>query len=266
MEPVRKAVQKGRFYPAEPNDIVKMIDHWERILAQAGKDDKKYIPEMIVAPHAGYIFSGFTANTAFRFMPEKNPETVVVIGPSHYEYIPGVSAGPFRWYETPFGFMPGDLSLLSELNKHFELVFHPPAHAREHSTEVEFPFTAYYTPDAKILELIYGDVSTDYLKEIIKFLLALPGVAVVISTDLSHYYPQEKANSLDAYCVEGTQLEDSRHIMQGCEACGKPGLVAAVDAAREKDLKAQVLDYRTSGDVTGEYSSVVGYMSAVFYK
>ena len=266
MEPVRKAVQKGRFYPAEANDIVKMIDHWERILSQAEKDEKKWIPEMIVAPHAGYIYSGFTANTAFRLMPEKNPETVVIIGPSHYEYIAGVSAGPFRWYETPFGFMPGDLSLLSQLNKHFELVFHPPAHAREHSTEVEFPFTAYYMPEAKILELIYGDVSPDYLKGIIRFLLDIPGVAVVISTDLSHYYPQEQANRLDAYCVEGTQTENTDLLMKGCEACGKTGLVAAVDAAREEGLKAQVLDYRTSGDVTGDYSGVVGYMSAVFYK
>ncbi len=266
MELVRKAVQKGRFYPAEANDILKMIRHWELILEQNGLDQVEITPEAIVSPHAGYIYSGFTANTAHRLMPHKNPQTVVVIGPSHYVYIPGMSLGPFKWYETPFGFVEGDLVLAEDLSGRFDFVYEPGAHQREHSTEVQFPFIAHYMPQARILEIIYGDVHPDKLREVIDYLLSIPGVGVVVSTDLSHYYPAEKAKILDSYCINATQKIDPLLLESGCEACGKTGLEAMLLSARDLQLKSRVLDYRTSGDVTGDYSSVVGYMSAAFYK
>ena len=263
---IRTAAQSGRFYPANPEEIIKMINHWEWILEQSDLKSKEIIPESIIAPHAGYIYSGFTANTVHRLLPLKKPETVVVMGPSHYVHIPGFSMGYFNGYETPFGIARGDVKLAKHLAGNFEFVFEPLAHEKEHSTETQFPFITYYNPGAKILEMIYGAISPQELEKIIAFLLKIPSIALVVSTDLSHFHTQEKAYSLDKYCLNGVEHQRVELLESGCEACGKTGLEALTLSAIANNFKTQVLDYSTSGDVTGDYSSVVGYMSAVVYK
>ena len=263
MELIRPAANRGKFYPYKAEDILAMIRHWNQILDQAENYPASLKPNAIISPHAGYVYSGFTANAAHRLLGNAKPERVLVVGPSHHVYFQGMSLGPFAGYETPFGTVPAARELLDEIKDFDGITYAPKAHALEHSTETQFPFIAHYT-GAKILELIYGDTPYTALVPVLVKALQTPGTAVVISTDLSHYYDQDKANRLDAACLEGVRMGDLQLLASPCEACGKIGLMAMVEAARRLGLKPHLIDYRTSGDVTGDYSAVVGYMSAAY--
>jgi AmmeMemoRadiSam system protein B len=115
-----------------------------------------------------------------------------------------------------------------------------------------------------VVELVYGDESPQKLSEVIEYLLLDPETAVVISTDLSHYYDIKKANTLDSICLDAVKTLNDSELHEGCEACGKIGVEAMLIAAKEKGLRSILLDYRTSADASGDKSQVVGYMSAAF--
>ena len=265
MELIRPAANRGKFYPYKAADILAMIKHWNEILDQAENYPATLRPLSIISPHAGYVYSGFTANAAHRLLGNRAPAQVLVVGPSHHVYFRGMSMGPFTGYETPFGTVEAATELYEELHVFPGMNYAPKAHLVEHSTETQFPFLAHYT-QASILELIYGDVPYTELVPVLLKALQTPGTAVVISTDLSHYYDQDKANRLDAACLEGVRLGDLQLLASPCEACGKIGLMAMVEAAHRLGLKPHLIDYRTSGDITGDYSAVVGYMSAAYTK
>ncbi len=267
MELIRKAGNMGKFYPANPKEIEMMIKAWNEILNK-NIEDKNILnlkPRAIVSPHAGYVYSGFTANFAHRLVPNTQPKRVIVIGPSHHVYIRGISAGYFDAYQTPFGLLKGDKDYLKELSQYFNFTFEENAHYLEHSTETQFPFVKHYEPEVKIVELIYG--ITDYLEvaDVMEYILRDPDNAIVISTDLSHFYTQEVANELDNNCVMGLAYKNLEIVQEKCEACGKTGLEAIIKVAKDLYLNTKVLDYRTSGDITGDKKSVVGYMSGVVF-
>ncbi len=263
MELIRTATNRGRFYPAEAGEIRRMINRWNAILD--GMDDYPVSakPKAIVAPHAGYVYSGFTANASHRLLGNAGAREVLVVGPSHHVYFQGMSIGPFAGYETPFGMLKGSRELYDFLAGKFDFGFERRAHGVEHSTETQFPFIRYYNPETAIVELIYGDTDFRELVPVLKSVLQRPGTAVVISTDLSHYYDQHTANRLDAHCLEAVRHGDLQEMVR-CEACGKIGLTAMIAAADALQLQPRLVDYRTSGDITGDYSAVVGYMSAIY--
>ena len=267
MELIRPAGNRGKFYPAQGVEIEQMIATWNQILDKNITDKSVYdlTVKAIVAPHAGYVYSGFTANYAHRVLGARHPERVIVVGPSHHVYIRGISAGYFDAYETPFGMLQGDKAYLKELSQYFSFTFEEEAHYLEHSTETQFPFLKYYNPDVKIVELIYGN--TDYLElaDIFEYILRDPHNAIVISTDLSHYHPQNVAHELDNYCLVAFEYKNIELSLEKCEACGKIGLTGIIKTSLDLYLETKVLDYRTSGDITGDTSSVVGYMSGVVY-
>ena len=255
----------GQFYPDSAAEITRMIEHYNKILDENLKDKSVLAlkPRAIIVPHAGYVYSAFTANFAFRLLANTDAKRVVVIGPSHRVYVQGTSVSDYDSYETPFGALPIDKSLVKDLEEKFGLIFAPEAH-QEHSTEVQMPFVKYYDPDASVVELVYGDENPARLAEVIDYLLGDPDTVVVISTDLSHYYDIEKANTLDSICMQAVAELDPAKLHQGCEACGKIGVEAMLLAAKKRGLKPVLLDYRTSADASGDESQVVGYMSAAF--
>ena len=126
------------------------------------------------------------------------------------------------------------------------------------------PFLKKYIPDAKVVEMVYGNENPKDLALIIEYLLNKPNTAVVISTDLSHYYNIKKANRLDSICLNAVNELDPEKLNEGCEACGKIGMQALLIAAKKENLSPVLLDYRTSADASGDESQVVGYMSAAF--
>ena len=263
----RETAVAGQFYPATANEIEKMIEHYNTILDAHADTDALFSlkSRAVIVPHAGYIYSGFTANVALRLLGMQDVRRVVVIGPSHRVYLEGVSVAEYDSYETPFGALRVDKALVAELKAMYGVHFYPEAH-HEHSTEVQMPLVKYYMPDVSVVELVYGDASPAKIAEMIDYLLDDPHTAVVISTDLSHYYDIEKAKRLDSICLDAVMKLDVSELHQGCEACGKIGVEAMLIAARHKGLKPHILDYRTSADASGDKSQVVGYTSVAFTK
>ncbi len=263
---IRQTAVAGQFYPADAGEIDQMILHYNEILDEqlAEKDVLQVAPRAVIVPHAGYVYSAFTANIAFRLLANNTAlRRVVVIGPSHRAQVNGTSIADFDSYQTPLGDLPIERSLVKKLTSDFGLQFNPEAH-HEHSTEVQMPFIKEYLPDVSVVELVYGSEEPGRLAKVINYLLEDPETGIVISTDLSHYYDIEKAKRLDSICLDAVQKEDPAELHQGCEACGKIGVEAMLIAAREKGLKPLLLDYRTSADASGDESQVVGYMSAAF--
>ncbi len=267
MELIRPAGNSGKFYPDDPEAIKQMIIHWNNLLKKNLEDQKllKLNPEAIVAPHAGYVYSGFTANYGHRILGNLHPKRIIVAGPSHHVYIRGISAGYFDAYETPFGLVQGDKAYLKELNRYFNFTFEETAHYLEHSTETQFPFIKYYNPEAKLVELIYGNADYLELADIFEYILRDKDNAIVVSTDLSHFHRQNLANEIDSNCLVAFEYKNLEIGLDKCEACGKTGLNALIKTATDLYMTTKVLDYRTSGDITGDTARVVGYMSGVAY-
>ena len=262
---IRKDAVAGQFYPANKDEIEKMFAHYNKIVDESIKDKSvlELEPRAIIVPHAGYVYSAFTANIAFRLLKNSNAKRAVVIGPSHRVYVDGTSVAQYDNYETPFGNLSIDKKLADELIEKFGLHFQADAHA-EHSTEVQMPFVKNYLPNASVVELVYGNEDPHNLAKVIDHLLKDPDTVIVISTDLSHYYDIEKARQLDTICLDAVAKLNLQELHQGCEACGKIGVEAMLIAAKENSLKPTLLDYRTSADASGDKSQVVGYMSAAF--
>lgn len=257
----------GSFYPADANEITKMIDHYNTIL-QSHPDVLKSFDALhgdaIIVPHAGWVYSGFTANIAFRILAKSKPKTIVVIGPSHRVGFQGVSIADNQYYQTPLGDLVINSNLVKNLKHRFSLPYFPQAH-QEHSTEVQMPFIKYYLPDAQIIELVYAYAEPSLIEPIIAYALTFQDTAVVISTDLSHYYTLDEAQQRDSICLDAIEHEDTETLDKGCEACGMIGVKAMLHVAKQKGLKSTLLDYRTSADASGDTSRVVGYMSALFH-
>ncbi|WP_456322883.1 AmmeMemoRadiSam system protein B [Hydrogenimonas sp.] len=262
---IRETAVAGQFYPASAEEIEAMFAHFNKVLEENIKDPKllQMKTRAVIVPHAGYVYSGFTANIAHRLLGNSRVKRVVVIGPSHRVYVSGTSVGQYDLYETPLGDLPVDRVLADEIIQKFGMSFIPDAH-HEHSTEVQMPFIKKYLPDARVVEMVYGDESPIRLAPVIEWLLADPATGVVISTDLSHYYDIEKAKRLDSICLDAVSRLDPAELHRGCEACGKIGVEAMLIAARNLGLEPMLLDYRTSADASGDTSQVVGYMSAAF--
>ncbi len=256
----------GSFYPQSPVEISTMIDYFNTVLEShpdvAARFDALH-GKAVIVPHAGWVYSGFTANIAFRILSHTLPKTIIVIGPSHKVDFEGVSICDNELYQTPLGDLEIDTALVNDIKTHFSLTTFESAH-HEHSTEVQMPFIKHYMSSVKVIEMVYANADPLQISPIIDYLLGNDDNTVVISTDLSHYYSLEEAKKLDSICLEAIRHENSTMLHQGCEACGKIGVEAMLDVAKKRDLEAVLLDYRTSADASGDSARVVGYASALF--
>lgn len=256
----------GSFYPADGNEIRDMIHHFNTVFdsqPDAFAPFDRVHGNAVIVPHAGWIYSGFTANVAYRILANTGSKTVVVIGPSHRVGFEGISIADLTRYQTPLGDLEIDAQMVKELKETFALPYYPEAH-HEHSTEVQMPFIKYYMPKVQVIELVYAYAEPSLVEPIIAYCLERNDTAIVISTDLSHYYPLAQAERLDSICLEAIQKENTDKLHQGCEACGIIGVEAMLNVAQKKHLKSTILDYRTSADASGDTSRVVGYASVVF--
>ncbi|MDD5051149.1 MAG: AmmeMemoRadiSam system protein B [Sulfuricurvum sp.] len=256
----------GSFYPESQEEITGLINYFNSII-DANVDIVTHFNALsgnaVIVPHAGWVYSGFTANLAHRILAQSKPKNIIVIGPSHRVSFEGISIADMQKYQTPLGYLSINTSLVNDIKEKFSLLTLPEAH-QEHSTEVQMPFIKHYLGEANVVELIYSYAEPIQLSPIIDYLLDIPETAVVISTDLSHYYPLEEAQKLDTICLEAIKHKNSSMLHQGCEACGKIGVEAMLDIAVKRDMNVQLLDYRTSADASKDASRVVGYTSALF--
>jgi len=262
---MREAVVK-EWYGKTCEGVEGYINHFNKIIDENVDKAKaneifSMTPKALIVPHAGWMYSGFTANFAYRIAKNSKPKRIVVIGPSHKFPIEGISVTLNDTYETPCGNLKIDVEFSKELIEKFDVENLEYVHV-EHSTEVQMPFIYHYFKNIPVVELVYGNYSPRKLKEIIKYAIS-DNSLIVISSDLSHYYDLQTANKLDSYCLEAVHDLDISYL-KNCEACGKIGIEALILAANETNLTPFIVDYRTSADVSGDTSGVVGYMSAVF--
>lgn len=260
----RQMSVEGTFYPQRAVELERYFEHFSTIY-----DEERSLPDIksrvAIVPHAGYIYSGYGANIAYRVLQNSGVRKFIVIGPSHKVAFKGASLCDFDSYDTPFGDIKSCDSLLQRVKQRFSISCFSQAHA-EHSTEVQFPFIKYYIEDAQITELVYSDISEQDLCEIISFVLSEKDCGVIISTDLSHFYTLSNAARLDNICLEAIEKIDTQRLDQGCEACGITGIKALLLYAKKTGLKPLILDYRTSADASGDTQRVVGYTSVCFYE
>ena len=251
----------GTFYPARENEIDRYFEYFNKLYEQAKIPNVR--SKAVIVPHAGYVYSGYTASIAYRVLQNSNIKTFVVIGPSHKMAFEGVSLCAAQSYETPLGSLRSSVELVEDLRENFNLrtILNPHA---EHSTEVQFPFIKHYLGNVNIVELVYGAVKPEFLSEIIDFILKKEDCGVIISTDLSHFYTLEDANTLDNICLNAIKNVDIHQLHHGCEACGMIGVEAMLLSAKKLGLRSNILDYRTSADASDDTSRVVGYLSAYF--
>jgi len=256
----RTTAHAGTFYPASAAEIERYFKAFE----ETGNLDVPETPRALIVPHAGYVYSGFTAHLAFEQLRHAQAKRAIVIGPSHRVAFRGMSVSLFDEFETPLGALKIDRPYAEELAEKYGLAFEPSLH-REHSTEVQMPFIRHYAPQLEVVELVYGAYDPQELGRIVADLLDDPDNVVVISTDLSHFYTEEEAKRLDSICLAAIEREEPALLHRGCEACGIIGVEAVLIAARKKGLRVKLLDYRTSAWATKDTSNVVGYASAMFY-
>lgn len=263
----RQSAVAGMFYPDSCKEIEHYINRFNQTMDNADYIlSSDFIPRALIAPHAGYIYSGFTANMAYRTVAYNNSEIkrVIVIGPSHKVYVNGASVALYECYMSPCGDLKIDLPFSRQLENSFDFLhFMPDAH-HEHSTETQMPFIRHYFKEAEVVEIVCGEIVYMKISQVIDTLLKEKENLIVISTDLSHFHTKKEAEALDAICLNAIADLDPQKFDQGCEACGITGVRAIVKSALTRHFKSKVLDYRTSADTSGDESNVVGYMSAVF--
>lgn len=262
---IRESSVAGSFYPNNCYEVTHHITQFNKFLENSDFIPKlEFKPKAIIVPHAGYIYSGFTANAAYSLLETLSPKRVLVIGPSHRVAFKGASVIPFDEFQTPCRNIQIDKEYSNELIKEFDFIdFNEDAH-HEHSTETQMPFIHYYLPNAKVVEIVYGDISYEEISKIVSKALAdHEDTFVVISTDFSHFHDLKTANHLDGIGLEAIKKLDLDIWNSGTEACGRIGVKALLKSSNEFSFKSRVLDYRTSFETTKDDQSVVGYVSAV---
>ncbi|MGB5966360.1 MAG: AmmeMemoRadiSam system protein B [Sulfurimonadaceae bacterium] len=262
----RPTPNAGLFYPGSCAETEQWFTTFNQKAKQRDRTVSNGTPRALIVPHAGYVYSGYTANLAYAMAQKSSAKRIIVIGPSHRVYFEGLSAAKYEALKTPCGLLRSDEQYLQKLDKRFSFGFVKEAHAKEHSTEVQFPFINHYMPEKKVIEIIYGKSTKRELTELMVHLLNDPDNLLIISSDLSHYYAKKEAHNKDFICLDAVEQIDSKLLKSGCEACGYDGIKALLEAVKTVGLKSQLLDYRTSADASGDDKRVVGYMSAFFWR
>lgn len=252
---VRPPAVAGMFYPGDPKTLRAMV---EEFLAQARTDEPP--PKALIAPHAGYIYSGPIAATAYARLRNATQriERVVLLGPAHRVGFYGLAASSAAYFQTPLGTVPLDREALDRVIALPEVFYYDGAHAQEHSLEVHLPFLQVVLGEFKLVPLVVGSASPDEVAAVLEGLWGGPETLIVASSDLSHYLDYASAQAIDAQtsrAIEQLEPERIRHE----NACGYVGLRGLLRVAKAKGLTARTLDLRNSGDTAGPREQVVGY-------
>ncbi|MFQ5557899.1 MAG: AmmeMemoRadiSam system protein B [Acidimicrobiales bacterium] len=257
---VRPPVVAGSFYPAEPAALRgAMSQAFEQAVApDAG--DQPLCPRALIVPHAGYVYSGPIAASAYlRLRAARDTiRRVVLLGPSHRVPFDGIAASSAEAFATPLGTIPIDIEARSAVLEVPHVTVNDAAHAHEHSLEVQLPFLQTVLDDFRLLPLVVGTASPDQVAAVIDRCGEGADTVIIVSTDLSHYHRYDEAVVRDrrtATAIASRRFDEiSLH-----DACGANPLNGMLLAAAEQGLAIEQLDLRNSGDTSGDHERVVGY-------
>ena len=266
---LRPPAVAGTWYPGNDTALTAAVDRY-----LGGVVDSPRLKRLtaIIAPHAGLMYSGPVAAHAYQQLRDRDVETVVLVGPSHYVAFEGVSIYPRGGFDSPLGAASIDESCASALLDRYPVIReYPQAHVREHSLEMQLPFIRRLLPNARIVPLVMGAQTASAaraLGDALGAVLEGRNAVMVASTDLSHFESATRAAALDAIVIEQVRRFDPDGLQRALDvyphhACGGGPTVAVMRAALILGARdAVILQYADSGDVSGDKSSVVGYLAA----
>ena len=266
MKEIRPAAVAGAFYPGETgvlrHDVQAML-----ATAQAHAPAASTPPKALIVPHAGYIYSGPVAASAYaQLIPARaRIKRVVLLGPVHRVPVRGLALpGSVDFFETPLGNVPLDRQAMDSIASLPQVVESLAAHAWEHSLEVQLPFLQQVLDDFSLVPLAVGDATPQEVAQVLEKLWGSEETVIVISSDLSHYLPYEAAKRVDHATAQAILELDAPVSHE--QACGGTPVNGLLVAARHHHLKPQLLDLRNSGDTAGDRSRVVGYGAFAFFE
>ncbi|MEJ2142115.1 MAG: AmmeMemoRadiSam system protein B [Gammaproteobacteria bacterium] len=256
-ENIRHPAVAGTFYPADPNELKTMVDEF---ISNVPATEDTSVPRAIIAPHAGYIYSGPVAATAYaRIIPAHNKFTrVVLLGPSHRVPFRGLAASSASHFSTPLGLIPLDVSGINEICQLPQVQVFDQAHLYEHSLEVHLPFLQTVIDNFSLIPLVVGDSNPEEVSQVLEHFIDDEHTLIVISSDLSHYHDYHTAQQMDRATSQAIEHMDINAI--GYEdACGRGPVSGLLTLARHHHFKVKTVDLRNSGDTAGPRDQVVGY-------
>jgi AmmeMemoRadiSam system protein B len=283
MVKIRRPCQAGAFYQGTPESLKRQIENCFLHKFGPGKIPEAVKTELrhvvgLVCPHAGYMFSGpVAAHAYYKLALDGKPDVVVVFGPNHTGYGSALAVMDEGFWRTPLGDVEVDGETANEIVRESRIIdVDESAHRLEHSIEVQLPFLQYlYGSQFKIVPICFlmQDLSSarDVGKAVAK-VLAGKNAVIIASSDMTHYEPRERATKNDRLALEAVEAMDEAKFYSVVEAhrisaCGYGPIAALITAAKNLGAKeAKLLCYKTSGDIIGDYSSVVGYAAVCFTK
>lgn len=258
MSRVRAPAVAGQFYPADAAELRQVV---EKLLAEvpasAKADD---ILKAMIAPHAGYVYSGPIAASAYARLSRVRSviRRVVLLGPAHRVPVHGLALPAVDEFATPMGKVSLDSDAIALIKKLPQVRVFDDAHKLEHSLEVHLPFLQTVLDDFRLVPLVVGDASAEDVAEVLEALWGGDETLIVISSDLSHYHDYQAAQEMDratSDAIERLAFEE----LDRDQACGRSPVSGLLLAARRKGLRCKTIDLRNSGDTAGSRDQVVGY-------
>lgn len=265
MKAIHPPAVAGLFYPAEPSALARSVTS---LLQDSLRHEVriKHVPKAIIVPHAGYIYSGpIAARLYAQLIPARNTiSRVVLLGPAHRVHLHGLALPDAERMATPLGEIAIDRTLYSLPSRFPQIQVNAVAHASEHSLEVQLPFLQSVLDRFTLLPFAVGEASADEIAQVLQALWGGVETLIVVSSDLSHYLPYRQARETDfATAQEIVALHAAIDHRQACGATPINGLL--LEASR-RQLQAELIDLRNSGDTAGTQDRVVGYGAFAFYE
>ena len=262
MPQIRESAVAGLFYPDDTAVLQRQLAGY---LSQQPSLESS--PKALIVPHAGYIYSGPVAASAYaELLPIRDQITrVVLLGPAHRVGFRGLAASSAEYFATPLGLVHVDRKAVDDISKLPQVRIFDDAHLEEHSLEVQLPFLqTVLANDFGLVPLVVGETEADEVAEVIETLWGGPETLLVISSDLSHYQDYDTARRLDG--ATSAAIEELNPNVIGYQnACGRNPVSGLLVAARHHRLKVKTLDLRNSGDTAGDRDRVVGYGAYAFF-
>ena len=263
MGAIRAPAVAGTFYPAAADRLRAAVERY--LAAVPARAPSR--PKAVIAPHAGYVYSGPVAGHAFAWLDEHGPAItrVVVIGPAHFVPIRGLALPRAEAFRTPLGDVPLDRDAIEAIRDLPQVQVADGPHRPEHALEVELPFLQTVLGDFELVPLVVGDAAPEEVAQVLERLWDGPEALIVISSDLSHYEPYEQAREHDAATAAAIERLDFASLGPR-DACGWLGVAGLLLEADRRGLRAARLDLRNSGDTAGPRDQVVGYGAWAFHE
>jgi AmmeMemoRadiSam system protein B len=254
MSAVRQAAVAGQFYPGNAAQLKQVVDE---LLQQAATDAP--CPKALVAPHAGYIYSGPIAAQAYARVGNgaRQISRVVLLGPSHRVGFSGIATSSAEFYVSPLGQVPLDLAATRDISRLPQVTLLDAAHAEEHSLEVHLPFLQRCLDHFSLVPLVVGQADPADVAQVLDALWGGPETLIVVSSDLSHFLRYEDARKQDAATSQLIEARNTR--ISGEQACGCKPLNGLLQVLRQRQLDIYTLAVNNSGDTAGDKARVVGY-------